>query len=141
MSDEMLAALERLAALPDEMAQLEPGEDDAFVRDLQALAKMKYAKGGQAFMGTYFYVLTSLGKESMRLEKKRRKEEAEEKARQHMKEQAEEKRHKADVRRSWVQFFLQALFGFASFCAGVYVQYCTRLADRLVEAVLAFLHG
>ena len=32
MSDEMLAALERLAALPDEMAQLEPGEDAAFGR-------------------------------------------------------------------------------------------------------------
>lgn len=135
MSDEMLAALERLAALPDEMAQLEPGEDDEFVRDLQALAKMKYAKGGQAFMGTYFYVLTSLGKESMRLEKKRRKEEAEEKAERDRKEREAQKVAKRERRWSHVQFWLTFLVGFLM---GLLTD---AHKERIVSFILSFFHG
>ena len=83
----------------------------------------------------YFVFLSSPGLEAYRLEKKIRDEQAAEKAEQKRKEEIEEERWRKEARRSWLQFFLNALFGLIGFAAGVWVEHYF----AILEVVLAIL--
>ena len=93
-----------------------PGQEEAYPRGLIA------------------YKITPLGLDALSAEEQRRAERAEQERKAALKQHAEERRRREDVRRTWIQWTITTLLTVLSFFAGALTEILTGFMQRLISS-------
>lgn len=124
MTDLQYDFLLRYKALGCPLPSKLSGDDLSLFRSCESA---DYIRQATDIDGNWFLEISDFGTAAMleyrdQLQRKA-EEEAKRKAEEQAKEQAADKRWRKDSRRSWVQFWLNALFGLIGFVAGLLMEH------------------